>query len=270
MMNGDVTLQGKVAVVTGASRGIGRHIAQALAGHGASVVLVARNEQQLQEAEYQMRQAGGTAIAMPTDVSDPGAVDILKASVTSALGPPAILVNAAGVIGPLQLIAHSDPQRWIETLMINTVSPYLTCRAFVDGMLRAGWGRIVNVSSAASLGTPGPLSSAYATSKVALNHLTRHLAAEVDDTGVTANVIHPGEVKTDMWAMIRDQAALAGPEGEGYRHWASWVEETGGDPPHKACDLVMRLMTDEAARINGQFLWIEDGLISPMPSWSTV
>ena len=81
-------------------------------------------------------------------------------------------------------------------------------------MIDAGWGRIVNVTSAASLHPPGPLNSAYATAKVALNQLTRHLAAEIAGTGVTANVIHPGDVKTDMWADIRDRVAVMGPEAE--------------------------------------------------------
>ena len=87
--------------------------------------------------------------------------------------------------------------------MVNTAGAYLTCRAFVPGMLAAGWGRIVSLSSAASLGAPGLLDSAYSTSKAALNRLTRHLAAELEGTGVAAAVIHPGSVKTEMWADIR-------------------------------------------------------------------
>jgi len=83
---------------------------------------------------------------------------------------------------------------------------------------------------------------------------------------VTANVIHPGDVKTEMWADIRDQAAAL-PIAAGYREWVKWVEETGGDPPEKAADLVLRLCSDEAASINGQFVWIEDGLQKPIPSW---
>jgi NAD(P)-dependent dehydrogenase (short-subunit alcohol dehydrogenase family) len=134
-------------------------------------------------------------------------------------------------------------------------------------MIDQGWGRIINVSSAAALHTPGPTNSAYATSKVALNHFTRHLAAELAGTGVTANVIHPGEVKTEMWADIRDQAGKLGPEAEGYRRWAQRVGETGGDPPEKAAALVYNLLGDAAATINGQFLWIEGGLQAPIPSW---
>jgi NAD(P)-dependent dehydrogenase (short-subunit alcohol dehydrogenase family) len=134
-------------------------------------------------------------------------------------------------------------------------------------MIDAGWGRIVNITSAASLHPPGPLNSAYGTAKVALNQLTRHLAAEIEGTGVTANVIHPGDVKTDMWRDISDRVAVMGPEAEPYRQWAAWVDETGGDPPHKAVDLVMRLTSDEGATVNGRFCWVEEPLQAPIPSW---
>jgi NAD(P)-dependent dehydrogenase (short-subunit alcohol dehydrogenase family) len=151
--------------------------------------------------------------------------------------------------------------------MIDGIAPYLTTRQFVGGMIDAGWGRIVNITSAASLHPPGPLNSAYGTAKVALNQLTRHLAAEIAGTGVTANVIHPGDVKTDMWKDIRDKVAKLGPEADGFKEWAAWVEETGGDPPEKAVRLVLRLTSDEGADINGQFCWVEDPLQAPIPSW---
>src|SRR5205823_11405069 len=142
-----------------------------------------------------------------------------------------------GTFGPLERFRDTDPAAWIETIAVDAIGPYLTCRAFVGGMIDAGWGRIVNFTSAASLHPPGPLGSAYATAKTGLNQLTRHLASELAGTGVTANVIHPGDVKTDMWADIRDQVAQLGPEGEGHRQWVEWVAETGGDPPRKAVDL---------------------------------
>jgi NAD(P)-dependent dehydrogenase (short-subunit alcohol dehydrogenase family) len=195
-------------------------------------------------------------------------VERLADVIAQCLGPPAILVNAAGSFGPLQLIRESDVAAWIQTFMVNTIAPYLTCRAFVGGMVDQGWGRIVNVSSAAALSPPGPLNSAYATSKAALNQLTRHLAVELAGTAVTANVIHPGEVKTEMWADIWEQARRAGPQGAGLVRWAEWVAATGGDPPSKAAELVLALMSEAAAGINGQFLWIANGLKAPLPSWS--
>jgi 3-oxoacyl-[acyl-carrier protein] reductase len=262
-----MNLADRVAIVTGASRGLGRHAAQMLAGQGAVVALVARSEAELAAAVRDIEQAGGRALAIPGDVCDPPFLAAMRQQVLERLGPPTILVNAAAIFGPIQRIQESDPAAWVDTLMVNLLAPYLVCRAVVNDMVAQGWGRIVNVSSAAAFDPPGGLNSAYATSKVALNHFTRHLAAELAGTGVTANVIHPGDVKTAMWADIRDQVATLGPEVEGYRSWVKWVEETGGDPPEKASALILRLMAAEAAGITGQFLWIEDGLRPPLPSW---
>ena len=261
------SLKGKVAVVTGAGRGLGRQAALDLAAHGAEVVTVARNEEQLRQTRQSIHQAGGVAHAMPADISRLEAVEDLKQEVEHRFGAVSILVNAAGIFGPIQLIKDSDAKRWTDTLAVNLFGPYFTCRAFVGGMVQKRWGRIINFTSAAALHPPGPLNSAYATSKVALNQFTRHLAAELEGTGVTANVLHPGDVKTEMWAMIRAEAERMGPEAEGYRNWVRWVEKTGGDDPQKAADLVLSLVSDTAAAVNGKFLWIENGLQSPIPSW---
>ena len=260
-------LKGRVAVVTGASRGLGRQVALELAGQGVAVALVARGEAALRQVESQLRQAGHKALAAPADVTDIQQVAALKVKVEAELGVPAILVNAAGIFGPIQFVEDSDPVAWTQTIQINTLAPYLTCRAFVGGMIAQGWGRILNFTSAASLHPPGPLNSAYGTSKVALNQFTRHLAAELEGSGVTANVMHPGDVKTEMWADIRDQANALGPEAEAYRQRVKWVEETGGDDPAKAARRVLQLMSEE---INGRFLWIENPLQAPIPSWGEV
>jgi len=263
----NLDLRGKVAVVTGAGRGLGRQAALHLAAHGAAVVGVARNAEQLRQTERAIQQAGGAAWAMPADVSQPEAVEKLAKEVELRCGLVSILVNGAGIFGPIQLVKDSDASRWVGTFSVNVFGPYLTCRAFVGGMIRNRWGRIINFTSAAALHPPGPLNSAYATSKVALNQFTRHLAAELEGTGVTANVLHPGDVKTEMWAMIRAETERMGPEAEAYRQWVRWVEQTGGDDPKRAADLVLRLVSDEAAGTNGRFLWIEGGLQSPIPSW---
>ena len=240
-------LKGQVAVVTGASRGVGQVIADALEERGLAVARVARR-----------------STRFTADVADPAAVDRLKAEVEAELGRPTVLVNAAGIFGPIAFIKDSEPKEWIETLMIDAVGPYLVSRVFLDGMLDAGWGRIVNLSSAAALHTPGPLNSAYATAKVALNQLTRHLAAELEGKGVTANAIHPGDVKTAMWADIRDKTAASGHKGGNFDNWVAWVEKTGGDPPEKAAKLVIDIIE---SGINGRFLWIDDPLQTPIPSW---
>ena len=262
-------LSGKVAVVSGASRGLGERAAYRLSEKGAAVALIARSADALEGHVQNIKDAGGSAIAIPTDLSNltpDGARDI-RSQVESALGTPTILINGAGIFGPIQLVKDVDPDYWINTIKINMFSAFYLTQVLVAGMIDAGWGRIVNITSAAALHEPGPINSAYATSKVALNQFTRHLAAELKDTGVTANVIHPGDVKTYMWQEIRDTVYKMGPEAEAYRQWADWVEETGGDDPEKAADLIVQLMSDEAAETSGQFLWIADGLQDPIPSW---
>jgi NAD(P)-dependent dehydrogenase (short-subunit alcohol dehydrogenase family) len=260
-------LPGKVAVVTGASRGLGQRIAVRLAQQGAAVALLARSEAGLQATRRQIDSIGARTLVVPADLRKPDSVEHVKAVIERDLGIPSILINAAGIFGPMKFIRDSEPAAWIETLMINTVSTYLTCRAFVGGMVDSGWGRIVNVTSAAALHEPGPINSAYGTSKAALNQFTRHLASELQGTGVTANVIHPGDVKTDMWAEIKAASERLGSAADPFVQWANWVQETGGDNPDKAADLVLDLMSDGAADVNGRFLWIKDGLQSPIPSW---
>lgn len=262
-------LAGKVALVTGASRGVGQRIALRLARDGAALALVARGQAGLQATAEAIRAEGGRAEIFPTDLSQatPESVVALRTAVAAALGQPDVIVCAAGIFGPISLIKDVDPAEWLETIRVNTLTPFLICQAFVGAMITAGWGRIINVTSAAALHQPGPASSAYATSKVALNHFTRHLAAELEGSGVTANVIHPGDIKTEMWADIRDKVQHLGPEAEAYRTWVKWVEDTGGDDPEKAADLVSSLTSEAAAHINGQFLWITDGLQPPVTSW---
>ncbi len=260
--------QGRVAVVTGAGRGLGQAFALGLAERGAHVVAVARSPEQLATTEHHAKRADhpGTVTAMPCDVADEQEVADLRQAV-ERIGPPTILVNAAGIFGPIALIKDADPAAWLQTIMVDAVAPFFTINAFLGGMLDAGWGRIVNVTSAASLHPPGPVNSAYGTAKAALNQMTRHLAAEIAGTGVTANVIHPGDVKTAMWADIRARVAGMGPVAENYIAWADWVEETGGDPPEKAVDLVLRLTSDAGGSTNGEFCWIDEPLQEPVPSW---
>lgn len=256
----------RLAVVTGAGRGIGRHIALGLAAAGWEVVLVARSADQLAGVRDEIIGAGGRAHAVPTDVSCTDRVAALAAAV-AAIGPAGVLVNAAGIFGPLRPFAETDPETWLDVLRVNVFGAVLVTRALLPAMLETGSGRILTVSSAASLHSPGPLNSAYGTSKAALNQFTRHLAAEIAGSGVTANVFHPGDVRTDMWAAIRDEVAAVGRSAEdNYGPWVRWVDETGGDPPSKAVDLVLAVLAAEPGP-NGEFLWIADPLQQAVPSW---
>jgi NAD(P)-dependent dehydrogenase (short-subunit alcohol dehydrogenase family) len=261
-------LDGQIAVVTGASRGVGRAISVALADAGAGVVVTARDAEGLDStARSILETTGRDALAVAADVGSTTDVERLRSETEARFGAATILINAAAVFGPLVPFSRTDPAEWIETLMVNTIGSYLTCRAFVPGMLAAGRGRIVNFSSAASLFEPGPLDSAYSTSKAAVNRMTRHLAAELAGTGVAAAVVHPGSLKTDMWAEIRSKVAALGPEGEVFRAWVERVERTGGDPVSIAAELVLELVDPASPGRNGEFAWPRSGLDTPVASW---
>ncbi len=263
-----VAVNGKVAVVTGASRGVGRAIALRLAEHGATVALGARSVDRLRAVEQEIIANGGKARAIPLDAARFESVQSFVNEVQQELGTPAILINNAATFGPFALFQEADPLRWAETIVVNVLGPYYLTRLFLPEMLKLDWGRIVNVSSAAGVFPPIKAGSAYQTSKVALNHFTRCLAVELEGTGITANAIHPGEVLTEMWDHIRREVAQTGPEGDFLRGWTVTLDQVGGDPPEKAVDLVMRLVDDDAGHISGHFHFIKDGILAPMPTWS--
>jgi 3-oxoacyl-[acyl-carrier protein] reductase len=195
-------LTGKVAIVTGASRGIGAAAALALGEAGASVVLAARTIAQAETNARQISAAGGKAAAIACDVSDYAACQRLVEETTQRFGPPDVLVNNAGVIEPISMIAEADPTEWARSIRINLIGAYYAIRAVLPGMIERSRGAIINVSSAAAM---RPLEgwSAYCTGKAGLAMLTRAIDLEHRNAGIRAFGFQPGTTDTDMQVTIR-------------------------------------------------------------------
>jgi NAD(P)-dependent dehydrogenase (short-subunit alcohol dehydrogenase family) len=195
-------LDGKVAIVTGASRGIGEAAALALGAAGASVVLAARSAQQLDANVRKIVAAGGKAFALECDVSDYDACQRLVHETTERVGPPDILVNNAGVIEPIGTVAAAQPQEWARSIEINLIGAYYAIRTVLPGMLERGHGDIINVSSGAA---HRPLEgwSAYCSGKAGLAMLTRAIDLEHSAAGIRVFGFQPGTTDTDMQVTIR-------------------------------------------------------------------
>lgn len=195
-----MALDGKVALVTGANRGIGREVARQLAGLGATVVLAARDGAKAAQAAEEMAREG-RLVPKQLDVADQGSVDRLADTVEQEFGALHVLINNAGIhYDTWELAETADLDGTVrEALDTNLLGPWRTARAFVPLMRHGGWGRIVNVSSeAGSLASMAAGPPAYQVSKAALNALTRTLAGELKGTGILVNAVCPGWVATDM------------------------------------------------------------------------
>jgi 3-oxoacyl-[acyl-carrier protein] reductase len=204
-MPGD--LEGRVAIVTGAGRGIGRATALALAREGAAVACVARTASQLAETAALVRAAGRRAQQIEADIGEPGAPSLIAAKVLADLGAVDILVNNAATVEPAGPTATAGPQDWARAVAVNLTGPVRLTLTVLDAMTEQGYGRIVNVSSAIAAAPAAiPGLNAYAASKAALEAHTLGLAAELTGTGVTVNIVRPGPVDTAMPAWILDQA----------------------------------------------------------------
>jgi NAD(P)-dependent dehydrogenase (short-subunit alcohol dehydrogenase family) len=247
-----VTLAGQAALVTGGGRGIGRAIALALARAGAAVAVLARSAEQLADVVAAITASGGRAIALSADVTDRAAVEAAVAEAERRLGALDLLVNNAGVGGPVGPLAESDPDAWWRCVEVNLRGPLLCCRAVLPGMLARRRGRIVNVASGA--GTRAiPNLSAYVTAKVALIRLSENLAAEVRESGVRVFAIQPGTVRTAMAEAVLDCA-----EGRRRLPWLAELFERGQDvPPERAGQLVVLLASGRADALSGRFLAVE-------------
>jgi NAD(P)-dependent dehydrogenase (short-subunit alcohol dehydrogenase family) len=195
---------GRTALVTGAGRGLGQHIAHLLAQEGANLALLARSRDQLDETARLVKDAGGTALVVPVDLTDRARRAEAVRTVLAEHGTVDILINNAGVTEPIGPTAEIDMAEWAASIEISLISPAELTAAALPGMLDKGWGRVVNVSSAI-VATPLLLTgaNAYVAGKTGLEAHTVSLAAELVDTGVLVNVYRPGAMETALLQATR-------------------------------------------------------------------
>ena len=191
------TLAGQVAVVTGAARGIGAAIAFELGRMGATVVLTARDAQQLAALAGKITQTGGKALALPCELTQAEEIEKFGSEAKQQFGRCDILVNCAGIAFTGKPLHELAPEEWTATFQVNLRAPYLMIRAFAPLMIAARSGHIVNISSLAGR-NPLPNGAAYSASKWALNGLTYSVAEELRPHGIRVSVVAPGSVNTDF------------------------------------------------------------------------
>lgn len=199
MTTNQPSLTGKVAVITGAGRGIGRAIALAYAGAGAGVVCAARTEAEIAATVQEITTQGGNGLAIPTDVTEPAAVDRLFQQSADHFGGIDIVVINAGINPDRRTVAESDPVAWRLTLETNLVAPYYCAKAALPYLQQRGAGKIIFIGSGMGHRSGGG-NSAYACSKAGLWMLTRVLAQEVWPDKISVNELIPGPVETNMTA----------------------------------------------------------------------
>jgi 3-oxoacyl-[acyl-carrier protein] reductase len=244
-------LEGQVAVITGAGRGIGRAIALAYAREGAQLALAARSESELEQTVVAVTELGAEAIAVPTDITSQGHTERLAQAVVERFGRIDVLVNNAGISGPIGPLQDNDIAEWVDTINVNLTGTFLVCRAVIPVMLEQGGGRIINLSGAGVANAWSNM-SAYCSSKVAVVRLTEVLAQELEGKGIFVNALGPGSVHTSMWEKMTEQAAEAGADfihGLGQR-----VLSGGGASIDDCAELAVWLASDESGTLTGRII----------------
>ena len=246
-------LAGKVAIVTGGSRGIGLAIARALGAEGARVAIASRTHKEVDAARHQLEKEHVEVLGRPTDVTRLDQVQALVADALERWGRVDVLVNNAGINGAIGRIDECDPAEWKQAIDVNLFGTMHACRAVLPTMRERRSGKIVNLAGG-GVGGPGvaPRVSAYAASKAAIVQLTESLARELAVDGIQVNAISPGAVVTEMTAAV----VAAGPEKAGKELYERTLKqrESGGEPPDLAAKLVVWLASEASGGLTGKML----------------
>ena len=241
-------LDGRVALITGGGRGIGRAIAIAYAVEGASLCLSARTVSELEEtADLVSSQFGAEVFTVVADVTDRAQVDAAVSRTLERYGVIDVMVNNAGNIGPVGRAWDNDPEDWARTINVHLMGVYYGCRAAIPHMLERGQGRIVNMS-----GVGGPNTTAYDAAKTAIVNLTENLALELADTPITVNAVSPGSIHTRMWEETRDLSLAIGDMAT----YERGVQVTSGEGAsiEQAAELAVFLGSDDCGSLSGRLI----------------
>ena len=246
---------GRVALVTGAGRGIGAATARLLAREGAAIALAARTEEEIVSVAREISSRGSTALPVRLDVAEEVSVSSCFEKIRAELGDVTILINNAGAPGVPLPVAATRPEGWRRTFDVNVTGAFLCAREALPGMVSANWGRIVNVSSAAAR-HPVAGMAAYGASKAALDQLTRVLALEGGPYGIVVTGVYPGVVDTKMQEESRGFGQeLIGKQlhrmFQGYRDFGMLR------PPEEPAELISYLCTPAAQRLSGHIIRLE-------------
>jgi 3-oxoacyl-[acyl-carrier protein] reductase len=244
----------RVAIVTGAARGIGAAIAQRLAQDGLAVAVVDLDEPATAATVQAIEVAGGRALGVGADVGDADQVQAAVERVVAELGPPVVLVNNAGVTRDNLLFKMTDAD-WDLVMHVHLRGSFLMTRAVQQHMVQAGWGRVVNLSSTSALGNRGQAN--YATAKAGLQGFTKTLAIELGKFGVTANAIAPGFIQTEMTKATAERMGRDWEEYVAERAAAIPVQRAG--TPADIAHTVSFLVSEGAGFVSGQVVYVAGG-----------
>ena len=240
-------LNGRLALITGGGRGIGEAIANRFAAEGARLALAARSKDELERVAASCRAAGAECSTHAVDVSIRDQVQHL----VDAVGPVDVLVNCAGVYGPIGPLPENDMDEWEHGLRVNLMGTVYACRAVIPGMVERGRGSIINLSGGGAT-APLPNFSLYAVSKAAVTRLTDTLAAELAGTGVRVNAIAPGAIDT----RLQDEVLAAGDRAGGLFQRMREMRETGrgATQPDVPARLALFLASDASVGLTGKLI----------------
>jgi NAD(P)-dependent dehydrogenase (short-subunit alcohol dehydrogenase family) len=257
-----VLLKGKVAIVTGGGRGIGRAIAKKFAAEGAAVVVSARSDGEIRQVADEIRSAGGKAEAVAADVSREADCERIVETARRSFGAIHILVNNAGVYGPVQPVEKISPSEWDEVIAVNLRGPFLLSRLVLPEMYKQGEGAILNITSIAAKAA-FQLNSPYAASKAGLIGLTHTLAAEAARKGVRVNAISPGPVPETMMSQDLGRKLAEYFQADSEKLFQGMLQGILQGRPQTAEEIAaaaLFLVSNQASAITGQTLNVDGGM----------